>query len=180
MPANPSPIPPEVELVRSFVNTVDVDEGTEELAAPDDLSRWLIAAGLVPKGTVASGRDLRVALQLREALRSDLLANHDGDHSPADQAALDAACRELPLHAVSTARGLEPAVSGLRSGLAAIVAASVTSRIKGTWTRLKICPAEDCQWAFYDISRNRSKRWCSMETCGNRHKVRAFRDRAHT
>ena len=180
MPATPAPIPTEVELVRSFVNTVDFDEGTEELGVPEDLSRWLIKAGLVPKGTVASGRDLRVALQLREALRADLAANHDGNHGAAQRAALDAACRELPLHAVSTAAGLAPAFTGLRSGLAALVAASVTSRIKGSWTRLKICPSEDCRWAFYDTSRNRSKRWCSMETCGNRHKVRAFRDRAHT
>ena len=36
---------------------------------------------------------------------------------------------------------------------------------------LKVCPADDCQWAFYDQSRNRSAIWCDMEVCGNRHKV---------
>lgn len=179
MTANPSAIPQEVELVRSFVNTIDADEGTEELDSPDALATWLVRAGLVPKGTVASGRDLRLALQLRSALRADLLANHDGDHDAAERAELEDVCRELPLHAVGTPTALAPAASGPRGGLSAIVAASVTSRIKGSWSRLKICPADDCLWAFYDVSRNRSKRWCSMETCGNRNKVRAYRGRSH-
>jgi predicted RNA-binding Zn ribbon-like protein len=47
----------------------------------------------------------------------------------------------------------------------------------GTWDRLKVCPDDDCAWVFYDESRNRSRRWCSMNACGNRHKVRAYRDR---
>ncbi len=65
----------------------------------------------------------------------------------------------------------------MRGALAQLMAAATTSRIKGSWPRLKMCPAEECRWAFYDTSRNRSKRWCSMEVCGNRNKVRAFRDR---
>lgn len=179
MPANPPPIPDEAELVRSFVNTIDVDEGTDELDHPDRLAAWLATHGLVPKGTVASGRDLRLAHRLRAALRADLAANHDGDHDAAERAELEDVCRELPLTAVGTAAGLAPGVTGLRSGLAAIVAAAVTARIKGSWPRLKICPDDTCQWAFYDVSRNRSKRWCSMEVCGNRNKVRAYRGRTH-
>ncbi len=88
-------------------------------------------------------------------------------------------CRELPLTAVCAPVALAPSSGGIRGALAKVVAAATTSRIKGTWGRLKICPAEDCLWAFYDTSRNRSKRWCSMEVCGNRHKVRAYRDRTH-
>jgi predicted RNA-binding Zn ribbon-like protein len=47
----------------------------------------------------------------------------------------------------------------------------------GTWDRMKACRADDCEWAFYDSSRNRSGTWCSMEVCGNRAKARAFRAR---
>jgi len=47
----------------------------------------------------------------------------------------------------------------------------------GTWERLKVCLADDCQWAYYDRSRNRSSVWCDMQVCGNRQKVRAFRAR---
>ena len=42
--------------------------------------------------------------------------------------------------------------------------------------RLKRCVA--CPWLFLDRSRNGSRRWCSMEHCGNRAKVRAHRERA--
>jgi predicted RNA-binding Zn ribbon-like protein len=45
------------------------------------------------------------------------------------------------------------------------------------WERLKVCGAEDCRWAFYDTSRNRSRTWCSMSDCGNRAKARAYRAR---
>ncbi|TKA12045.1 hypothetical protein FCI23_09025 [Actinacidiphila oryziradicis] len=47
----------------------------------------------------------------------------------------------------------------------------------GTWRRLKICPSEHCQWAFYDHSKNRSGTWCQMAECGNRAKARAYRNR---
>ena len=56
----------------------------------------------------------------------------------------------------------------------AIVAAA---QAEGTWERLKSCPATDCRWAFYDKSRNRSAVWCNMAVCGNRAKVRSYRER---
>lgn len=43
--------------------------------------------------------------------------------------------------------------------------------------RLKLCDADDCGWLFIDASRNRSRRWCDMSECGNRAKVRRFRER---
>ena len=49
--------------------------------------------------------------------------------------------------------------------------------VEGTWHRLKACPNPDCEWAFYDRSRNRSSRWCVMSECGNRAKARTFRER---
>jgi predicted RNA-binding Zn ribbon-like protein len=179
MSATATTTPAEVALVRSFLNTIDPDEGIDELERPADLSAWLRKAGLLPKGTPASGRDLQLARRLRAALRQELLGNHAKRPDPALAAAVDAVCKELPLVAVSSSAGVAPSAGGVRGALAQIVAAAAQARIKGTWHRLKICPAEDCQWAFYDTSRNRSKRWCSMEVCGNRSKVRAFRDRTH-
>lgn len=43
--------------------------------------------------------------------------------------------------------------------------------------RLKLCDAHDCGWLFIDGSRNRSRRWCEMAECGNRAKVRRYRER---
>ena len=46
--------------------------------------------------------------------------------------------------------------------------------------RLKIraCAAEDCGWLFLDTSRSGRRRWCTMESCGNRAKARRFHARA--
>lgn len=38
--------------------------------------------------------------------------------------------------------------------------------------RLKECAQDDCRWVFLDLSRNRSRRWCTMDECGNRAKAR--------
>jgi predicted RNA-binding Zn ribbon-like protein len=64
--------------------------------------------------------------------------------------------------------------------LGAIAAAAVPLTVDGRWDRLKICPADDCRWAFYDRSKNRFRHWCSMAECGVRAKSRAFRARKRT
>jgi predicted RNA-binding Zn ribbon-like protein len=46
------------------------------------------------------------------------------------------------------------------------------AQLTGDWLRLKAC--RQCQYAFYDRSRNRSAAWCSMSICGNRSKNRAY------
>lgn len=65
---------------------------------------------------------------------------------------------------------------------AAILALVVEAIAQQTWTRLKACP--DCQWVFYDHTKNRSKVWCLMvasgpqgRSCGSIAKVRSFRQR---
>jgi predicted RNA-binding Zn ribbon-like protein len=69
--------------------------------------------------------------------------------------------------------------SGAVGQLLAIVVDAVAA---DTWSRLKICP--DCQWAFYDHTRSRTKIWCDMlagdaggRSCGTIAKVRRFRER---
>lgn len=47
----------------------------------------------------------------------------------------------------------------------------------GPLERLRECPGEHCGWLFLDTSKNRSRTWCSMKTCGNTAKVRRFRKR---
>ena len=172
-----APTPDDIELVRSFVNTIDEEDGTDALSSPSDLRRWLRAHDRIDAGTDVANEDLELALRLRGALRAELAAHHDGDVDPAAAAELDDVCAHLPLRAVASGAALAPVGSDARGGLAAVVAAAARARITGSWPRLKICPADDCRWAFYDASRNRSRRWCSMDVCGNRNKVRAFRDR---
>lgn len=47
----------------------------------------------------------------------------------------------------------------------------------GPLDRVKECPGEQCGWLFLDTSKNRSRQWCSMKSCGNISKVRRFRER---
>ena len=57
--------------------------------------------------------------------------------------------------------------------LIALAAADLLERID--LTRLKRCPGPDgCGWLFIDVSRNRSRRWCSMDYCGSFAKARRF------
>jgi predicted RNA-binding Zn ribbon-like protein len=45
----------------------------------------------------------------------------------------------------------------------------------GHFERLKQCPNHECGWLFFDHSKNNSRRWCDMATCGNRSKVKRHR-----
>jgi predicted RNA-binding Zn ribbon-like protein len=177
MSATETTTPAEIEVVRSFVNTIDYEDGVEQLGSPEELRDWMVAHDRIPAGASVTADDVDLALRLRAALRAELEAHHGGTPDRAALRDLDAVCAELPLRMVCSDDGLAPCGTGIRGGLAEVAAAAAKARIKGTWPRLKICPADDCRWAFYDTSRNRSRRWCSMEVCGNRNKVRAFRER---
>lgn len=58
-----------------------------------------------------------------------------------------------------------------------LVRSAVDLLLTGDQRRLRECAADDCGWLFYDTSRNQSRRWCSMQSCGNRAKVQQFRER---
>ncbi|MFJ9040693.1 CGNR zinc finger domain-containing protein [Streptomyces sp. NPDC102406] len=49
--------------------------------------------------------------------------------------------------------------------------------VAGEQERLRRCEAPDCRYAFVDLSRNRSRRYCDSRTCGNRLHVAAYRAR---
>lgn len=58
------------------------------------------------------------------------------------------------------------------------VARDAVDLLTGDLRRVKRCPDHNCLWLFYDGSKNMSRRWCSMDECGARDKVRRFRERA--
>jgi len=63
---------------------------------------------------------------------------------------------------------------GLDWLLAAIARSAAELIAEGASARLRVCSNPDCGLLFYDNSRTRRRRWCSMSRCGNRHKVAAF------
>jgi predicted RNA-binding Zn ribbon-like protein len=173
------------ELIKAFVNTLHKDpqlDGDEEgLTTPGELVAWLSAHGLpVDRATAA---DLAQARELREALRTLLLANN-GEHVdvPAAYAVLDRSARNAHVELCCADGGpaLVPSASGVAGALGEIVVAVHTATADGSWPRLKACRARDCEWAFIDNAKNQSRAWCSMSSCGNREKARAHRARQRT
>jgi predicted RNA-binding Zn ribbon-like protein len=177
-----NPAPGALETVRAFVNTRDVDDDIEQLSAPAQLVAWLQEHDLLgdERDVTATEADLRRAVELREALRAHLLSHHDQPLPDSAAHALDAASRRARLTVRFTGpdeTGLEPEARGVDGGLGRLLAIVAAAIADGSWTRLKVCPADTCQWAFYDASRNRSAVWCDMKVCGTRAKVRGFRER---
>ena len=162
------------------MNTYDVEEGVEALHSPTALREWLSQRGLLAAASRVGTEDLGRAVAVREALRALLLANGGGELDPSAPVTLDEASRRAGLGLRFTPGGLarvEPQAEGVDGALGQILARAVAAMQDGSWSRLKACPAHDCQWAFYDRSRNRSGVWCDMAVCGNRTKVRAYRER---
>ena len=172
--------PGELELVRAFVNTLDVEDGVDELADPASLERWLRRQDLLRGGPRPGNEHLVAARRLREAIRTLLLGNNGV--SVRKEAALvltrtAARARLTPRFDLDGNARLEPAASGVDGALGRVLAVVAGAMADGTWTRLKACRADDCRWAFYDHARNRSRHWCSMAVCGNRTKARTYRRR---
>jgi predicted RNA-binding Zn ribbon-like protein len=173
--------PGALELVRSFVNSVDLEnpEVRDALADLGAARLWLADVGLDPAGLEpAALPDLR---QLREALRHALLANNGDADEQATWQGLVAEFRSVRLEvrfaAVAGEVELEPAAPAGADGLRGTLAAAVYEALRaGTWCRLKACRKHSCLFAFYDRTKNGSGTWCSMDTCGNR--VKAQRRRA--
>jgi predicted RNA-binding Zn ribbon-like protein len=180
---NPSKLPHELDLVIEFVNSRELDLDLDEFAQPAGLAAWLIERRLMDRDDPPLREpQRRQAVSLREALRT-LMHEHNGFESVAAASAeLDrvAASGQLSVHfdADGSAR-LAPRASGFAGVLAKLLVPVAASQADGSWQRVKACRADDCQWAFYDSSRNRSGVWCDMAVCGNRTKVRTYRSR-HT
>jgi len=171
--------PGDLEHVRSFVNTLDVESGDDELSSPDALAAWLAGEGLMPSGQVARA-DLDSARRLREAIRALLLGNNGVSVRKEAALTLNRAAENAVLGLrfdPSGAARLEPAAGGVDGALGRLLAIATGAMADGSWARLKACRADDCRWAFYDHARNRSRHWCSMAVCGNRTKARAYRRR---
>jgi predicted RNA-binding Zn ribbon-like protein len=172
--------PGELELVRSFVNTLDHETSADELAEASALHAWLTARGLLERGAGTSETEFRRTIAVREAIRALLVANNGGLLDPNAASVLERAARWSRLTVVFDAAGriaVEPGRSGVAGAVGRLLAIISRAMAEGTWTHLKACASANCAWAFYDHTRNGSGRWCAMAVCGNRTKVRTYRTR---
>jgi predicted RNA-binding Zn ribbon-like protein len=156
------------------------DAPEERLPDPAALSTWLAEAGLL-QGAAVGAADLSRAVALREAVFRAAAAILDG-----------ALPRRADLSAINqAARGLRRGAPQLGPSLAvrwesedpvqlalARVAADAIELLSSQRERLARCELPGCGALLLSRSRGEPRRWCSMETCGNRAKAAAFRARA--
>lgn len=172
--------PDSLALVQRFVNSIDLEDGSDELTSPAALRSWLAERDLMGERERVGPTDLRRAVEVREGLRAMLLHNNGLELDEDRVARLDRAAGRASVRmsfGPGGAARLVPDARGVDGALARLMAIVAEAVADGTWDRLKACPREECEWAFFDRSKNRSGRWCKMEDCGNLAKAKAFRER---
>ncbi len=183
--------------VLDFLNTKPILEGTptELLSNPAALEKWLIASGIAAsprarallrrwRDTPAAAPFLKKLLAFRERLRAAVLRLQQG--VPVSDAFVSeinrllvehpsrvALCRQgakLESVAVFEPRQPEDVWAPIAAAVAELLSHIPVSRIRK-------CESESCVVHFYDTSKKGSRRWCSMNICGNRLKVAAYQRR---
>ena len=179
-------------LALDFANTLT---SRNFAAAPKDrlsdyreLTLWANAAGLLSKAEARrlerearkrpedAAAVLASAKALREALARLLTASDKGN--AADLILVNAALARAPVRDGLVAQGggsgwgLEAEGEPLERPLWPILWEGAALLTSDQRTRISACAGDDCRWLFLDLSRNKSRRWCSMEDCGNRAKAR--------
>ena len=178
-PGGRDPAPGSLHLVQRFLNTRNHEFSSDwdRLGSSTSARSWLVDSGLMAADEQLREADRLRLVAFRDALRSLAMASA-GVRLPAGAlAALNGpagACLRLRF-GLDGRPVLEPAMGGVDGAMGRILAAGYRAWLDGTWGRLKGCA--QCGWAFYDRSRNRSARWCSMSICGNRTKNRVYRRR---
>lgn len=151
----------------------------ELLHAPDDLTQWLHDRFPVAVGAARS-RDLFDAIALRDAIsRMAVAASRDEALRAADidLVNLYAATPDIPPSLPGGMMQAGRSVQTVAQALSTIARDAVDLFSPANAERIRCCSSDDCDVVYLDTSRAASRRWCSMQRCGNRAKVRAHRAR---
>jgi predicted RNA-binding Zn ribbon-like protein len=154
----------------------------DRITGPKELVDWASRAGIAVE-QAPSAQVLARFHALRAALTGIFVAlAEDRPPEPADLATLNAELAEARaaerLVAAADGYRLEDSAPDSIDRFRHALMRDAASLITGDRRRIKRCPAHDCLWLFYDGSKNLSRRWCAMDDCGTRDKVRRFRARA--
>ncbi|MBO2461939.1 CGNR zinc finger domain-containing protein [Actinomadura violacea] len=166
-------------LATSFTGTLTERQGdsVERIPTPQRLIDWLAVNGLAVDSCTAAQLDL--ARELRESIHLAATAAAIQDALPAsavqvinDRSAGGRAAAILTPEGkrewrLGSASRVEDALS--------VIAADAISIIAGERDgKLALCASPTCQAAFFDTSQSRTRKWCDMNTCGNRQKKARF------
>lgn len=166
-------------LATSFTATLTERRGdaVERIPTPQRLADWLAVSGLAVDSCTAE--QLELARELRESIHA--AATAAALHDPLPEAAVEvinARSAQGRAAAVLTPDGKRrwqlSSATAVEDALG-VIAADAISIISGERDgKLALCASPTCQAAFFDTSQSRTRRWCEMNTCGNRHKKARF------
>ena len=179
-------IPSELAALYDFVNSLDLrcyrEQGgqhtpTDALASRTEAQAWMRAHDLLMPRHLLSKEEYRKALALRQALRAFIEAALAERSQTSDIGkGLEKAAAAFPLLLTTAQNGLALSSKGanqLGRVLAGLNRLAETAQLG----RLKMCESPECHWIFFDRSKPANRRWCSSDRCGNRQKVRTYRER---
>jgi predicted RNA-binding Zn ribbon-like protein len=162
-----------------FAHTGGFGGEPEIVGDPAELTAWIAERFPEVQAEAADG-DLVDARALRDSIAGIATAISRGGMPTAaavDVINLFAATPDIPPALAGGSR--QAGRSRARIGQAfAAIARTAVALFAADAERIRGCAAEDCRLVFYDESRSNNRRWCSMQRCGNRAKVRAHRARA--
>lgn len=146
--------------------------------SPERARDWLVSARLLEAAEPVTAEEARRLVHLRAAITALLRERMGTPPDPRSRPTIEAASAGAPLRVAVGEDGefhLRPVGRGVDGAMAEIVAALHRAQLAGDLPRLKACKA--CGQAFEDLSKNRSRIWCDMSTCGSQEKARTYRRR---
>ena len=174
------PAPGDLRLVQRFMNLHEHGPDGRERHPPTEMLRtFLVEHQLLTPEERFTDADRETALRVYEALHAKVRANLGERLTDEQVATIDTAASAAGLHPHFGHDGpvLVPERAGVPAAIGRLVAVAFLADLDGSWAHLKECADDDCRSVFFDRSKNHSGRWCSMSSCGNRAKVRAWRER---
>jgi hypothetical protein len=174
-----TPAPGELELLRLFLSLHDhaASDATTLEPGPSAIACWLRSTELIGGDVVLSDTDVTWAQAIRDALVDKVRQNMGATPGADSDRCLNDAAAETGLRPRFDEPRLVPTVDGVRGAIGHLLGVAFLAELDGSWHRFRLCADPTCTTVFYDRSKNHSAKWCSMQTCGNRNKVRAFRRR---
>lgn len=166
-------------LATSFTGTLSERHGApvERIPTPRRLVDWLTVSGLAVDSCTAAQLDL--ARELRESIHAAATATALGNALPAaavrvinDRSAQGRAAAILTPEGARQWRLSSP--SRVEDALGVIAADAIDIIAGERDGKLALCASPTCRAAFFDTSQSRTRKWCDMNTCGNRQKKARF------
>ncbi len=176
-----APAPGNLEVLQRFLNLHEHAPGDPRSLPPsrEMIRGYLVDRGLLDDRERFTASDRESGLELAAALHAKVRANSGEPVSKTQLAVVDRIAQRAGLHPHFEPGGpvLVPDKRGVAGALGELVAIAFLAEFDGGFEHLRECANGNCRSVFYDRSKNHSGRWCSMRSCGNRAKVRAFRER---